>query len=262
MKQITSKIKQSSLIISILITMLGLTAAPAAAVTKTTTDSPTVKATTDSTSAKATASATADQTKIKTIITRGDAEITRRLTTLATLETKFSSAAKLNASDKSTLTSEVSDEVSGLKTLKAKLDADTDLATTKTDAQSIVSGYRVYALIVPKVELVKTADDQQVTEAKLTALAAKLQTRLTTAQTAGKNVASLQTSLTDLTTKTSTAQTISAGIESSVISLQPTDYDSNHSILSGDRTQLKTVQTDIQAAITDAKTIVSGVKNL
>jgi hypothetical protein len=204
----------------------------------------------------------ADQAKLQLIINRGNSEIGRRLATLQTLSSKISSATKLTANDKVTLNDEVSNEVSGLTSLKTKLDADTTVIDARTDAQSIITDYRVYALVAPKVNLVKTADDQQVAESKLSALVPKLQTRINSAQSAGKNVTALQSGLADMTKQITAAQAISAKIEASVIDLQPTDYNSNHKVLSGDRDQLKTAQTDIQAAVSDATTIVSGLKNL
>jgi hypothetical protein len=214
------------------------------------------------TAAKAAAQSAAQQARVKLIITRGNSEISRRLSSLGGLSSKISSASKLSSADQASLSSEVSTEVSGLTSLKATLDADTTVSAAQTDAQSIINGYRVYALIVPKVNLVKTADDQQAAEAKLTGLAAKLQARITAAQTDGKSVASIQSSLTEMTAKINAARTISSQIESSVINLQPSDYNSNHSVLSGDRDQLKTGQTDLQAAVTSAGTIISELKAL
>lgn len=204
----------------------------------------------------------ADQAKVTLVINRGNSEIGRRLSTLNTLSGKVSSATKLSSADQASLSSEISTEVNGLDSLKTKLDADTTLSDARTDAQTIISGYRVYALIVPKVNLVKTADDQQVAEGKLSALATKLQARITTAQTAGKNVTSLQSDLTSLNSKVSAAQAISSNIESTVVNLQPSDYNSNHSVLSGDRNQLKTAQSDIQGALSTATTIITNLKNL
>ena len=128
--------------------------------------------------------------------------------------------------------------------------------------QSIYTEYRVYALVTPKIYLVRSADDQQVAETKLTALSVKLQARITADQTAGKNVAALQADLNDLNAKVSAAQAISASIGPKVLDLQPSDYDSNHAVLSGDRDQLKTAHSDNQAALSDAKTIAAGLKTL
>ncbi len=204
----------------------------------------------------------ASQAKLKTIISRGDKEITRRLKTLNTLTVQINSTKKLSGSNKTLLGNEVKDEVSGLTALKAKLDADTGLDTARTDAQSIFSGYRVYALIVPKVQLVKTADDQQGADVKLTALATKLQARLADARKKGKDVASLQSTLGDMTAKTAAAQTTSSSVESAVVNLQPSDYNTDHSVLAGDQDKLKTAQDNIKAATADAKTVVNGLKKL
>jgi hypothetical protein len=241
-------LQRGGLALSAIIGGLSMAIVPASALAKTTTAN--------------SGAANADQAKLQVVISRGNNEITRRLNTLKTLGTKVNSATKLTASDKASLSSEVSDEVSGLTSLKAKLDAETTSSAARADAQSIINDYRVYALIVPKVNLVKTADDQQVAEGKLSDLAAKLQTRITAAKTAGKNVTSLQSSLSTMNGKISAAQAISSKIESDVAGLQPSDYNSNHSVLKGDRDQLKTAQADIQAASSSASSIVSSLKNL
>ena len=72
----------------------------------------------------------------------------------------------------------------------------------------------------------------------------------------------MQAQLTDMSAKIAAAQAISINIESTVINLQPMDYNSNHSVLVGDNTQLKTAHDDIQAAYNDAMSIVSGLKAL
>jgi hypothetical protein len=213
------------------------------------------------TSAGATLTATQQQ-HLQTIISKGDQEIARRLATLNTLTSKINAATKLSAGDKATLSSEVTSSTSGLTALKSQLDAETTLAAARTDAQSIYSEYRVYALVAPKVGLVKVADDQQAVEGKLTALAQQLQTRITAEQQAGKDVTTLQSQLSDMTTQTNAAQAISSSIESGVIGLQPTDYNSNHAVLTGDNTKLKTAHADNQAADTDAKNIVSALKSM
>jgi hypothetical protein len=218
-------------------------------------------ATTTTHTTASTQNTAADQQKLSTIISKGDQEISRRLTTLATVTSKISAATKLSASDKSYLSEEVSTETSGLTALKTKLDAETTLAGARTDAQSIVTDYRVYALIVPKIQLIKTADDQQVSESKLSALVIKLQSRLTAAKANGKDITALQAKLDDMNTQTSNAQAISSAIESKVLTLQPTDYDSDHSLLSGDAAQLKTAHSDNTTAYNDAKSIVAGIKN-
>ena len=213
-------------------------------------------------SALTAAQTAAQQTRMQTIISKGDQEISRRLTSLTTLTNTINAATKLTASDKASLTSEVGSTISGLTALKSKLDAESTLAGARTDAQQIFDDYRVYALVLPKVHLVKVADDIQASDMKLTAIAQKLQSRITADQQTGKDVSALQAKLTDLTNQVSAAQSIANKIETGVINLQPTDYNSNHQVLSGDNAQLKTARQDNQAAFTDAKSIVASLKSL
>ncbi len=202
------------------------------------------------------------QQHLQNIISRGNQEIARRLASLDKLTAKINATAKLSATDKTALTDEVNTTASALTTLKTKLDAETTVAAAGQDASTIVSDYRIYALVLPKVYLVKTADDEQVTDTQLAALATKLQARLTTAQQAGKSVTSLQATLANMTTQTSAAQAIASSIEAKVSSLQPSDYNTDHTLLSGDAAQLKTAHADNVAAYQDAKTIIAGIKAL
>lgn len=199
---------------------------------------------------------------LQLIITKGNSEISRRLTSLNSVSSQISGISKLTASDKSYLTNEVNTEITGLTSLKTQLDAATTAQLAVSLAQSIISEYRVYALVLPKVWLIKTADTQQVTESKLSLLAQKIQTRITSDQNSDKNVSSLQTELNAMITQTNNAQAISNKIETTVLHLQPSSYDSDHTILSGDRAQLITAHSDNEAAYTDAISLVSSLTSL
>ena len=251
------------------IVIIGGIATASAAPSTTASDSTSTTTSNTAKSAAAAALSATQQQHLQTIISKGDSEISRRLTSLSTLSTKINDATKLSSSDKASLSNEVSSTTAGLTTLKTQLDSEASvtpvsaaLTAAKTDVSNIYSEYRVYALVLPKVELVKVADDQQAVQAKLTNLSQKLQTRITADQKAGKNVATIQSEETDMTNQITSAQTISSNIESNVINLQPSDYNSNHSVLSGDNTQLKTAHTDDQNAETDAKNIVATLKTL
>ncbi|HSW98284.1 MAG TPA: hypothetical protein VLF71_00430 [Candidatus Saccharimonadales bacterium] len=226
--------------------------ASAAAAEKATTAARPSSASTDGTEAN----------RLQNIKTKGDAEIGRRLATLGKLFTNIDAATKLSASSKDALATEVSTEASALAALRTKLAGETTVAAAAADVQSMVSEYRVYALLVPKVQLVRAADDQQVAEQKLSDLATKLDARLSAAEKAGKNVGDLRVKLTDMAQNITNAQGISTSVESKVLPLQPSDYDSDHTVLSGYRDQLKTAHADNQAAYADAKAIVQGVKGL
>lgn len=203
-----------------------------------------------------------DRARLQKIISKGDQEINRRLTSLSKLASKINAATKLTDADKATLMAEVNATISGLNTLKAKLDAETTVAAARADVQSIYTEYRVYALVAPKVGLIKVADDQQVAEQKLQTLIQKFQTRLNAAKAKGKNVSALETVLNDMTQKVNASASVSSAVQAKVIGLQPTDYNNDHAILSGTSAQLKAAHADNVAAYNDAKQIVAGLKDL
>jgi hypothetical protein len=214
-------------------------------------------------SANSTSTSTSNEkARLQNIISKGDQEIARRLASLSMFLSKINAATKLTASDKATLTAEVNATIDGLNALKVKLDGETTVAAARTDAQSIYTEYRVYALVAPKVALVKVADDQQVAEQKLQTLIQKFQTRLNAAKAKGKNVSALETTLSDMTQKVNASASVSSAVQTKVIDLQPTDYNNDHAILSGDSAQLKAAHADNVAAYQDAKQIVAGLKGL
>lgn len=203
-----------------------------------------------------------DQQKLSNLINTGNQEINRRLTTLATLTAVINGSTKLTTTNKNSLTTQLTNAISGLTQLKSTLDNDTTLTTAKNDAQSIITSYRVYYLLVPQTYLLRVADTEQVTDTNLSALAAKLQSRITQAQTGGDNVTALNTQLIDVNNQIATAQLIETNVITAVAPLQPTDYNNDHSILSGYREQLITAHKDNVTAYNDAKSIIAALKSL
>lgn len=208
------------------------------------------------------ASGETNQMRLNNLKTRGDSEIGRRLGVLTKLSSVINGALKLSPADKANLTSQVNGEIAGLTALKLKLSGETELAAARTDVKSIVSDYRVYVLIGPKVYLMRAADTISANDDKLMAFSVKLQERLDTLKTAGKDVSALQTSLNDMVAKINAAKTLAAAVSQKVFALQPTDYNSDHTILIGLRDQLKTAHLDNIAAYNDAKTIFNTLRRL
>lgn len=226
---------------------------PASAVYATETSTTPAPTTTDS----MTPTTTETAQRLATVISKGDQEITRRQTALTALGTKIADTAHLSASNKAALSSQINIEIAALGALKAKLSSETTLDAAHADAKTIVGDYRIYALIMPKIGLIRATDSEQATTARLLALAAKLQTHVSAAGTA----TDLRTTLDDMIAQATTAQTTANAVQAKILNLQPTDYNSDHTILSGYRDQLKTAHMAIQASIADAKTIIAALKS-
>lgn len=213
----------------------------------------------------ANATSSSSVNKLATIQARAVKEIVQREDTLGKLEAQVLSSTKLNSTDQSALSTELTSEASGLETLEGQIKADTTADQASTDEATIFTNYRVYAVMVPKVELLTIADNQQNIEAKLTTLAASLQVKITADQTAGKDltdVASAQTELTAMSAYISDAHQISTTIESDVSPIVPNNWNANHNIFSGNRTQLTVAYNYNQKASSAANNIDSILKTI
>jgi hypothetical protein len=202
----------------------------------------------------------AQTARMTNLVQRADNEIDRRLVALNNLTAKISTLKRISDGQKSAFNSEIQTNITSLTNLKAKIDADTDLPTLKQDVQSIVDNYRIFALYMPKIHLLAGADIASDMAGSLGSLAIKLQNKITTDQQAGKDVATLQTLLTEMQTKVSDASNQAANITDLVIQLVPSGYPGNSTNLSSARDMLKTARADIQAASQDAQQIITGLK--
>jgi len=208
------------------------------------------------------ASTETDAQRLANLKSRGAIEIERRINNLTAAQTDLSKSKFLTSSDEAALDTQLKNELSGLAMLKTHLAADTTLAEAQADVQGIVNDYRVYVLMLPTVRMTAVSDRFTQVEQNLTTLMPLLQTRITTAESAGKSIAALQTSLYDMQAKTAAATSLTSGLAAKLLTLQPTDYNSDHTILESYRTSLGAAYADVQAARTDAESIISGLKNL
>ncbi len=193
---------------------------------------------------------------------RAAMEIDRRIESLNKLVVKINAIKKLNTSQKTDFVNQIQTEISNLQTLKAKIEADTDPAVLKTDVQSIVKSYRVYALFMPKIEVIAAADRMEDAADQISSLSAKLQTRIDSAKTAGQDVASLQTLLIDMKAKTADAKTQAANAINAVISLTPAGFPANKTTLKSARALLRVGHQDLMTAHHDAQSIIQGLHTL
>lgn len=191
---------------------------------------------------------------------RAQKELTRRISSLKNAITRINKIKRLSAEQKTSLIAQIQTQIDSLTALQAKIEADTDPQTLQADVQSIVKDYRIYLLFMPKIVLLTAADAALNVADQESSLAAKLQTRLTEAQSAGQDITTLQTSLTDMNTQITAARTLAQTVMTTVIQLTPEGYPANKVTLQNARTQLKTVYQDLRAGRDDATTIIKGLQ--
>jgi hypothetical protein len=207
---------------------------------------------------------TAAETKAKQ---RADQEITRRIAALNALQTRVSQMQEVSASFKASLAATVQNEITSLTNLQAKIDADTDLATLKTDVMSITADYRVFMLVLPESRIAAAADRVVTLSSMFSSLGTKLQARIQTAAGAGADVTALNAALADISAKIADVQNQAQTAVTSTVSLQPDQGDktveaSNTAALKAARADIQAAQKDLVAARADVKTIVAGLAKL
>ncbi len=210
--------------------------------------------------------ANAEANKIPQIIKRADQEITRRIEALTKFSVKINELKKVSDSVKATISANIQSQIASLTTLKAKIDADTDITVLRTDVKSITNSYRIFALVMPQAAIIAASDRALTIADTMTTLSAKLQARITAAQSAGKDVAAIQAKLTELNTKVANARVQAAGAASSVAALTPDQGDTakaeaNRAVLFKARASVKTANQDLRAAQANAKDIAKVLKS-
>ncbi|MFA6006188.1 MAG: hypothetical protein WC764_00425 [Candidatus Paceibacterota bacterium] len=204
-------------------------------------------------------------TQLETVIARSDKQIDARIADLNTLMARVQEMKNVSADQKTSIAADVQNNVGELTALKAKIDADTELATAREDEKSILGSYRVYALIIPRGHLIAAADRIATLVGMMTTLSGKLQTRINEAQTAGKDVTALQTALTDLNAKLADASIQASAAINYVAPLVPDNGDkavakANQAALKSARADIKVGTSDLHDARKDIETIMKGLK--
>lgn len=211
-----------------------------------------------STGARGTARLESNITRLKT---RGDAEIDRRVTALNTLVTKIGAMKRLTDAQTATFTSGIQGQVAILTALKTKIDADTDIAVLRTDVQSIIKSYRIFALYMPQVAIMSHADRMLAIIDEMNQISGKLQKRIDAAKSAGHDITSMVALMTDRANKLSDASTQAENALNAVLPLTPAGYPGNKATLMSARTMLQTGRADLVAAEKDASQVRQTLKS-
>lgn len=192
---------------------------------------------------------------------RASKELTRRLDSLQGLVQKISDIKHLSSDQKTSLTTQVQNEITNLTNLQTKIKADTDTATLKADVQSIVQDYRVYAVFMPQTKILISADKFEDITDNLSIIVTKLQTRLSQVPPS-TDIADAQNALTDMQTKLSDAKTQEQNAINTVIGLTLAGYPGNKTSLQSARTMLQNARQDISIMLEDMSLIRSTLMKL
>ena len=206
-------------------------------------------------------------TRIEIGKNRANQEIDRRITALTSLETRVNAMSRVSTSMKATISSGIQGQITLLTNLKTKIASDSDIATLKTDIQSITNSYRIFVLIIPQGHIAATVDAINTTDDLMTTFQSKLQTRLDAAQTAGNDTTAEATLLADMNAKIAQSKVLAQAAIDLTANLKPDNGDqtvlqSNNLALKAGREKLKVARADLQAARSDAQKILVALKGM
>ena len=177
-------------------------------------------------------------------------QIIARQVQLALLGTEVANAANVTTSDRSALTTIITNEQTALGTDATNAAAATTFAELNTVRQAVIGDERVYAVVTAQVNLVVVADNDTVTEGGYTALATELAPLVTEL---GSTHAS--TLLTDITSQVTAATSLTNGVSADALALTPAGYPGNKSQIKTWTYQLGQVSRDLGIAKRDVKDI-------
>lgn len=146
-------------------------------------------------------SANKSQQQLASVIKGADMMITNRITTLNNLISRIQGDNRLTSDEKTALSAEIQSAISGLNSLKATIDADTDVAKARSDAKKIVTDYYVFVKLEPKIRLLITLNNLETTSANIQTLVPQVQNLINTLQGQGKDAAGLSVLLADISTQ-------------------------------------------------------------
>jgi hypothetical protein len=184
----------------------------------------------------------------------------KRETALSAAITKLDAAKGVSSSDKSTLLGRLNADLAGMKSVEAKVAADTTLSGAVADTKTLFTTYRVLGLAIPQAHVVAAVDRATTLGIpKLTASETKLAAALA-GKDASKSTATLQADLADMKTQTAAAASALSGVSAKVLAITPSDYNANKTVVKSIRTSVKSAIADLKKVRTDRKAIVSALK--
>jgi hypothetical protein len=197
---------------------------------------------------------------------KGLAAVDKRITDLGTLVTRVQSLKNVSDSQKTNIVTTVQNLSANLAALQMKIQEDTSSSTLRDDLTSITGSYRIYALVMPEVRIIASADRIVTVSGMINILATKVSARLSQAGTV-PNLSALTADMADVSAKIADAMTQAQAAVAEVTPLTPDQGDktkmaANTAALKDARSKISAAETDIKAAYKDISTVLAAVKKI
>lgn len=193
----------------------------------------------------------------------GRCEIDRRLATIERLRGAVDGARRLTDEHEAALERILDRSASGLRALRAEIEAATTVGELRTDLQRIVEDFRIYLLVVPQVRLVIAADVTEAAIARAIQVADRLEQAIQAAEAAGKDVGDANEHLASMRAHIRAADAKVDGLAGRILPLTPADWNDGTARPILERSRLAIAEArrvELQAAIADARAIIAELR--
>ena len=180
----------------------------------------------------------------------------RRAATLSSLTTKLATRPHLTADHWATLTALYSADRAGISGVNSRVQSDGTCDAIESDAQAVVTDYRVYALLVPQSGLTLAADAGTSGAGSLAATEPTLRLAIKVMR-AGSTKDQAQSLYDAIAASVSAAQADFGGVGDRVLALLPSDYPGNASELKSETSKVAAGTKALAAAVSAAKQLAA-----
>jgi hypothetical protein len=190
----------------------------------------------------------ADQAGLNWIKRESNRLIERRVGSLQ-FALRVIAAKSFLGSDQAALETNLNADISGLQALDAKIQADTTLQQALADRAQILTGFRVYLLVLPVVNLVIETDF--ITNVEIPAVNADIAQIQALVNTTNQVV--LEPLITDMQNQVSIATTATSGLSAQLLAYTPAEWNANHRLLANAYVDVRTANRAMLQANVDLK---------
>jgi hypothetical protein len=187
-------------------------------------------------------------------------QIDRRLGALSARQQQLVTVKHLTDEHRAALNANIDQTRSGLEVLKQTIAAETSADNLRTECESIWTGYRVFALVLPRTRIVGVADNELFAAGRLDGVATTLQQAIDQASADGHDVTKAQADLDAMKAKTASGRAGAAGAAPSVLPLTPADWNANHDVLKPAHDAVKTGRDSLKEAARLGRQVAADLK--
>ena len=191
----------------------------------------------------------------------GLCEIDRRLATIDRLGNAVDGSRPLTDAHQADLQAILDAAATGLRALRAEIEADTTLPDLREDINSIFADYRVYVLVVRQVWLVVAADTVDAAGGALEETAADLGVLIERAESAGQDITEAEAHLAAMEAAIVEALVGVDGVAEDVLPLTPADWNDGTAgpILRESRQAIVDARADLRTAMAEARQVIAAL---